>query len=170
MNWAIQTWADVGSVATVVTAGIALLSAGFALGQISAQARVAREVKAIEAWDGYLRLCVEKPELSSSATFFRTYSRYPNVDYTQNSKEDEQYLWFVSALLNAGEQILLNAPEGREWKAAIKDQVGFHEPVLKQVWYGRRKPEPALDAWFPYYSKRMQQIVRNVVGPSLEVV
>ena len=161
MAFALNDWSDVGDAATAATFVVAFASAVFAVGQVRGQARVAREIRATEAWDNYLRLCVDQPELSSVSAFQNEYRRSPNLDYRQNSKEDEKYLWFLSVLLNASEQVLLSAPNWRRWRDAIADQLSYHAAVLDVVWSGSAESG---QGWMHHYSERMRSIVRDVLA------
>ncbi len=153
MGWDINNWEAVGNLATVVTAAVAVFSAGFAFGQIFSQIKATREVRATEAYDAYLKLCVEKPEFSSTTAFQKRFNRAPNPDAATNSNEDEQYLWFVSVMLNAGEQIILSAPKSQEWQSSLISQMSYHKTTLKLVW----------GDWKRHYSQQLQKLVQEAV-------
>jgi hypothetical protein len=170
MDWSIDDWTELGAAASVTAAGVSIVSAFVAIislffvySQIKSQSKSAREVKAIEAWDAYLRLCVDRPELSSETTFESAFKRKPNTNYLDNDKDDERYLWFVSVMLNASEQVLLNSPSWRDWRHAIRAQVVYHETFLRSVWLDS-DVEGAPAGWRSHYSKRVCDIVESVIG------
>ena len=93
--------------AAVSGVGIALVAAWYARSQITAGLQASRESSAMDAYRSYLALCIERPELSSSLLYLKKTGCGSFKGITKELSEDsERYLWFVSNLLNTGEQIV----------------------------------------------------------------
>ena len=132
---------------------IAAVAAVFAVVQYFGQSKLTRETRATQSYDAYLQLCVTHPELTSTAAFVKRYGREPNVDYKSNSTEDEKYLWFLSVMLNASEQVVLNTPKNHAWETTISAQVSYHMTTMKRVWAN----------WQKHYSAKLVSVVEKAL-------
>ena len=81
-------------------------------------AKRAREVSARAAWEKYLEMAFQNPELARA-----------NLQQF-DEKTFEQYEWFVSRMLYAAEEVLLLTSDDRSWNDVIADQIGFHAEYI----------------------------------------
>ena len=77
-----------------------------------------REVSARAAWDAYLEMAFDNPDLSLA-----------QIKKT-DADQFEKYEWFVSRMLYAAEEVLTLSAQSKPWKAAIKTQMDFHSDYL----------------------------------------
>ncbi len=121
--------------AAVVGAGIAVAAAWYARKQIEGGLKTSRESVAMEAYRSYLSLCIEYPQMSSSDMYLKLTNRKNFVGIMEElSEASERYLWFVSNLLDTGEQIVEHVDGREQWRALILQQVKYHAPALVEAW------------------------------------
>ncbi len=116
----IVAWSALG---TAVIAFIALI---VAICQLTTSNDAQREATANDTYKDYLKLAIDNPILASGLT-----------QIPEDPKIREQYSWFVSYFLHSAEQIFLISPDDDEWRAAISNQVCFHQAFLKTDEYNQ---------------------------------
>lgn len=146
---------DMADIATIVGGWATFFAFVYAFVQVRSTLKANREAAALEAYRDYLMACVERPEFSSYHMFV---DRYPNAfrggigDIA--TLEVQQYLWFLSNLLNTVEQIAEHVSiSNDEWYVVIKSQLGFHWRTLDAMW----------KQWGPAYSPRLGALVTAVI-------
>ena len=124
-----------GDAATVLAAVVAAISAILILIQIRSSAQITKASIAIESHRDYIRLCIERPELSCSDTMLR-YLKRRSFDgiLDEVSEETERALWFLSFGLNAMEQIFETSGNATEWNEIVAGVIGHHELLVREVW------------------------------------
>ena len=144
-------WADIAQVF-----GLIALAVGVA--QIIWSARLARETGAREAHRGYLQMCFEHAEFSSTEQFLRNHQDelLPEL-LNERTLPAVQYLWFLSVMLNSLEQITDFVSARGEWRALAVDQVRYHHGAIAEVWL----------EWRGHYGRSLVGIVEEalVAGP-----
>jgi hypothetical protein len=98
-----------------------------------------REVSARAAWEAYLEMAFENPDLA------RAEVKKADAD------KFEKYEWFVSRMLYAAEEVLTLSGQSKPWTAAIKSQMSFHSAYLA---------EQGLQ-YMNHYSDELQSIYRQ---------
>jgi hypothetical protein len=157
----LDTLSDAATVASAIVAAVATIVAAWALTyarrQLRENSRIAHETTALTAYREYLRLCFDQPELSSArlAENFVGVAGWDGV-LTKLTPESERYLWMLTILLNTCELVLIAEPEDATWRAALADQVRYHDASLSAVW-----PE-----WRGHYDGRLQRLVEEVLTPA----
>ena len=127
-----------------IFASMAALSAAFAFIYSVCKGRQdiqrSREVSARAAWEAYLEMAFENPDLARAAI--------------KKSEADkfEKYEWFVSRMLYAAEEVLILSAQSKPWTAAIQSQMRFHADYLKDQ--GSK--------YMDHYSKELQEIYRDL--------
>jgi len=149
----------VGGFATGFAAGIAIATIIIGVWQVRRTILVARETNALETYNDYLKLCVERPELSSHTLAVRTLpGETVKGILRQLTVETERYLWFVSVMLNACEKIVLSArlteQKDPAWTAVVLSQLSYHRSTLREVW-----PE-----WRRHYSDELRGFVERMLA------
>lgn len=116
---------------------------------------LSRESSAATIYDAYLRCCIEYPQLTSYNVFCNTYGvKTPQKIWEAETKDSEQYLWFVSYLLHACEGILEDASDSEDWLKAIRDQIEYHWAVIEFAWDTH---------WRGHYSAKLNEQVELVL-------
>ena len=115
----VELWVKWANIATPI---IAVLAIGAAIKQIRTAKEESKRAIAHAAYDRYLDLCFENVNFSGGYDTTSTSS----VD----DKEHKQYLWFVSKMLFAFEQVLDVYPNDQEWSKTIKNQLKRHRSHL----------------------------------------
>ena len=137
---------------TVIAALALIVSIGAAFFAARRGAATARTQSALAIYHDYLRLCVEHPTMAS---FEATASlpNFPSLDKLEDARtpDSERYLWFVSFMLSACENIRFSDEYDREWERAITDQLTYHEGPLRVLW---------VDNWEHHYSPQLNALVR----------
>ncbi|ANL38310.1 hypothetical protein [Rhizobium phaseoli] len=133
----------------------------YAVIQVSATKRLARESDALQAHREYLSLCLEHPGLSSSLLFAKNQKirSFDEID-TMLSPETEAYLWFLSIVLNTCEQILENVAAKGPWRRILHNQLRIHWPALEKMW----------PKWENAYGGRLRRLMAEVLalGPETD--
>ena len=117
---------------------------------------LSKETSASAIYDAYLRCCIEYPHLTSF-NVFRTTTGVMSAQavWDAETKETEQYLWFVSYLLHACEGILVDASDKEDWMKAIRDQLGYHRSLIEFAW------QPY---WRAHYSDELDKQVQSLLS------
>ena len=115
-------------------------------------ASLAREMASLQTWNDYLKLCVERPEFSSSDLFKRSFGAAKLKGLASQLEPDtERYLWFISLMLNGCEQVLLGMPASQDWWDTLADQVKYHGEAIEQIW----------PRWERHYAAKMRSLVQE---------
>lgn len=144
--------------ATALGAIIAAVSLVLILIQVVWSSRISAQANALDAHKDYIKLCIERPELSSSTMALRHIGK-ANFDNILDSYEleSERVLWFLSYVLYAMEQVLQSSRfifwTDSAWLATAKDQLRYHLPTLRAVW-----PE-----WRAHYGAALSSVVDELI-------
>jgi hypothetical protein len=150
----------VGGFATAIGVGFALVTVFVTAWQVNINREINRETNALQTHREYLKLCIEYPHLSCSIIFQED---NPEIELDKITKyitrETEQYLWFISFMLNTYEQIFLMYPKNSEWRSSISSNIEYHMPVIKEIWHEVGE----------HYNPRFQEFVSSIMGSEVEI-
>ncbi|HXE85398.1 MAG TPA: hypothetical protein VN524_01210 [Hyphomicrobiaceae bacterium] len=136
-------WQAVSAAVAALALLTAIAGACIAFGQYRNASILQREATAQQTYDQYLRLSFEHPDLAAAEVGDSTLAR-------------EKYGWFVSIMLNAGERILLQVPDDKEWGRAVRSQVAYHCMYLKGSEFQSKLA--------CHYSPQIREIVQKICG------
>ena len=147
------------AVSASVSALATVAAFGYAIYQVWVTKQSSRELDAQQAYRDYLKLCVERPELSSSLVFAKSRGLKTFIGADMSLTPDtEAYLWFVTIVLSTCEAILDRVASRGPWRRALKSQIRHHQPVLEAHW----------DKWQKAYSERTRLLVASVLAEGPE--
>ena len=152
MIW--QDYLDPAQVIGGFATGLALLAILVGYFQILTSRRIAQESEAQQSYNEYLKLCIQYPQLSSTAVAVKAlgFSDLAS-EISKETVESEQYVWFASYMLNACEKILLAVDKDGPWRSALKAQIGYHAELLSLEW----------SKWSIHYSNDMDELVTEAL-------
>lgn len=110
--------------------------------------RLQREVNAKRTYAGVLRMSFENPEYAE-----------PSKPLHDDPEKGVRYLWFVSNVLNALDEILLSTDEPI-WRTTSALLVEHHLDWLSTDWFAKEE--------LPTYSSELQQIISTAVSKHRE--
>lgn len=145
--------------ATAIGAAIAAVSLLLILLQVVWSARLSKQSTALDAHKEYMKLCIERPELSSSgmALKYVGVKSFEGILDTYKVKS-ERVLWFLSYVLYAMEQILQSSKffiwTDRAWRETAKDQLRYHTLTLRAVW----------PSWRFHYGPELRELVDQILA------
>ncbi len=127
--------------APIFTPFVALAGVWVAYRQLSLNRKNQRETTAKATFREFLKLGVQYPDLASGKP---------------TPGKQVEYEWFVAYFLWAAEEILEYS--GEDWDANLRLHMTYHKDFLKndQRFYNED---------FPTYSRAVQTLIRDVVGP-----
>lgn len=114
--------------ATVVSALIGVVAVAGAAWQIHEARRIQREATAFEVYDEYLRVAVQRPEL----TCLQDPAALAGV--LADPVESQRYDILTAIALNAGEQILEARPRDAHWRETVSVTLVCNAPYLTGPW------------------------------------
>jgi len=123
-----MAWEQLSTLANVVMALAALGALVYAHLQIGEGRRAERRADANELWRETLRLGFDNPKLADPTLNLAEFD-YVNLTVDGSKETFQKYELFVDTILNASEEILDVSPT-REWKAAVRIQLGQHRAYL----------------------------------------
>ena len=143
------------SLNTAIAAFALVVSVGAAVFAARRGAVTAKTQSALAIYHDYLRLCVEHPMMASFEAA-SSIPNFPSLDELEDActEDSERYLWFVSFMLSACENIRFSDDYDNDWKRAIADQITFHEGPLRVLWVGN---------WEHHYSEKLDELVREAL-------
>ena len=153
MDW-VGAATIVGGFATGVAAGVGIAALFPATRQFQENARIARETVALNAYNDYLRIAFENPEFCCAHLAAKKIGigSWTGIQ-GKVTPESEKYLWYLSILLNAAEQIVSNVPLSDTWINTIRDQFRYHYSPLKEIW----------PIWQSHYEGDIKRLVDEVM-------
>src|SRR5947209_4744098 len=117
----VQSFSDLGPLATFLGVIMAVVVASI---QIAFNRRAQAEKQAFDTYQGFLKDCVEQPELASGLVTI------PAGDWKEGDAAFHKYEWFVTKMLAAGEQILDVSNSDENWNATIRALLELHKQYL----------------------------------------
>lgn len=155
MDWVWTNAEKLGALATIVAAFIGVGALVFAAMQIASARAVAMETSALQAYQEYMRSCIDRPHLGTWK-MFAAWSGQSSADTLEDQSDvkTEAYVWLLSDMLMTCELALVAARRDRSWLETIHGQIVLHEPAVRAVW----------PTWRSVYSASL----RRVVDASLE--
>ncbi len=136
--------ADPKNFVALFTALAAVIGFMLTVVQLRRNLQFQRETVAKTTYREYLKLCVERPNLASG-----------KVEKENNSREWEQYKWFVSLLIWACEEVVEYAPHDEVWLANITLELGYHGTYLAS---------DEFDCERQLYTRKVRKIIQDVVN------
>lgn len=140
-NWSVA--ADMATVAGVVAAFLGALAAVL---QLTSSRALQREIHAKQIYAQLLRMSFEHPALAE-----------PEPGAVTLPGSDPKYVWFVSNLLNALDEILVTVP-GREWRNLARMLLGYHRVYLAS--------DKFRVAEYGTYSQELRRLLDEIVSNS----
>ncbi|WP_342150908.1 hypothetical protein [Methylorubrum sp. SB2] len=136
-------WGDlatiIGSMASSIAAVIAIMAAFYARSQIKQAKIIQRESGAHQAYLAYLQMAFANPKFSSG--------------YKGKSPEEfEQYEWYISYLLDMGEQVLEMSEYIETWTNVMQLQISYHSDYF-------RNNKNFKESYKKHYSKTMIKLI-----------
>lgn len=139
-------WSTIATAAaTILMVVIAAVAACFGRKQIITARKESKRAIAHAAYDRYLDLCLEKTEFSFGSD---------DPKKTFGESKFKEYLWFVSKMLFAFEQILDVYTNDDAWSATIRSQLKRHKYHLNQSSTVIRKE----------WSEPLMKLINEVIG------
>lgn len=114
-------------VATMASAAMAIVALGGAIWQVGESRNTQREATAYQAFDSYLRLAIDHPDLVCVPT------QEGMEAIAAKESDNKRYSVFLGIMLSASEQILDARPNDAHWRAAIRDNLKCHAPALSEL-------------------------------------
>lgn len=139
-----ETWSVAADIATVAGVGAAFLGALAAVLQLTSSRALQREIHAKQIYAQLLRMSFEHPELAEPES---------GPELLQGS--DPKYIWFVSNVLNALDEILVTVP-GREWRNLARTLLGYHRVHLSSDQFRL--------AEYGTYSRELRLLIDEIVA------
>ena len=120
----------IGALSTAVAVIFSAFALGFGAGQIAAGRSTQREATAKEVWRSFEQLSFENPKLS-----FPREAGIIAEDGTVNGDLEERtrYLWYVSIMMLACEEVLTSYGGRGDWAAAVEAQFVRHQLYLRSA-------------------------------------
>jgi hypothetical protein len=122
------TPAEFAQIAANIATTVGVVGVFIAYRQFREGARGQRQAMAISAWQQYLELALEHPELSLPSS--------RKVEFAFDSEEYNRYRWFVASMLFAAEQVLDAHPDDSAWRTTIKTQLMHHQVYVCRDGFG----------------------------------
>jgi hypothetical protein len=135
--------AIVGAIGTV----IGIIAALF---RVRADRRLQREVNAKRTWASVLRLSFEHPE----------YAEPDNTLHTDPAHR-KRYIWFVSNVMNAMDEILISTDDS-EWRTTAIIMIETHGPWISTVEFQNGE--------LPTYCEELRELINNKHPQMAEVL
>jgi hypothetical protein len=162
MDWVWQNADKIGGLAGALSSIIALIAVLFAVWQIAVSRSTAHEINAIQAYQLYLKACVEKPKFGSWEIFCKfsegSFKKPYELFGERASEESEAYLWHVTEMLRMCELVLTVTRE-KHMKKSITSQIEWHDEVIIELWKKR--------GWGGDFSKELTGLLEKTI-PSIK--
>lgn len=154
IDWLWANAEKLGAMATIVAAFVGMGALIFAALQIASGRNVAMETTALQAYQDYLRSCIDRPHLGTWK-MFSAWSGHKTADQleAQTDAKAEAYVWLLSDMLMTCELALIAARRDPSWLNTIDTQIELHAPAIQAVW--------------PHWRSVYSQPLRKVVDASL---
>lgn len=111
----------------MASAALAIVAVSGAVWQVGEARNTQREATAYQAFDSYLRLAIDHPDLVCVPT------QEAMEAIAANDRDNSRYSVFLGIMLSASEQILDARPNDAHWRAAIRDNLKCHAPALSAL-------------------------------------
>ncbi len=122
--------------------------------QIRESRKLAQQAAAIQSWSEYLRLGLDNPELGETWIALKSLRISSAVKLVSGETiRSQRYLWFLSIMLEAAENLIAAYPEG-SWKLTVEENLRYHRPALKAFWQTEGR----------FYSPELRKIVTGIMA------
>jgi len=150
MDWIWTEAEKLGGVATMFAALVGLCALVPAAWQIVSAKSVALRISAIEAYQSYMRSCIDRPHLGTWKMFV-AWSGHTSAEQLEDQSDvkAEAYVWLLSDMLMTCELALYAARSDKSWLDTIHGQIKLHEPAIRALW----------PRWRLVYSPSLRRIV-----------
>ncbi|WP_375412803.1 hypothetical protein [uncultured Bradyrhizobium sp.] len=130
--------------AAVVTSCVALIAGVVAIAQLRANRKVQREASAYEIFRDYMKLAFDHPQYSKSD--FQAISR--------DSRNLEQYSWYVGCMLWAADEVIQCTALTKAWTNTLLGHIAVHREFLLSDQFRAED--------FKHHSDALQQMITKV--------
>lgn len=145
---------DWTAISDVVIALCTIAAVLIAAWQLRENRKVASESFARQCWIDYLKIGLDYPELGETRVALSNYiGSTPKSLSEGNTKYSQRYLWFLTIVLDACENVIRYLPK-KDWEVTLIEQVRYHRPVLNIIWDSE---------WSRFYSAELDRIVRTAL-------
>lgn len=125
-----------------------------AVWELRANAKIAGQTHAREAWLRYLELGIQYPQFGSTRIAKKNLNISAIEDlYLLETDETERYLWFVDILLESCESLVNYFPE-YEWQKTISYNISLHREAIEYNWNTEKD----------FYSKKLREKVETILS------